>query len=303
MSSHVSGFILRVRGLPWAVTTDEIREFFGSCNVTAVHLIYSQTGRPTGEAYVEMSTREDWLKGLDRNKKHIGQRYIEIFKSKKAEMDWVLARNSANKEGLLNDGCVRLRGLPFGCSKEEIVQFFNGLEIVPNGITLPTDYQGRPTGEGYVQFASREIAEKALEKHKERIGHRYIEIFRSSLYEIRKAMGTRKAPPALMPFLRTPVFLPSTGGIKRWRWVHLSGVPMEATERDVAEFLRPSATPLDVRLLYGPGGRPTGEADVLFRSHEEAAYAVAHHRYNMEQLYMDSSSGDGQQASYSVVKV
>lgn len=47
-----------------------------------------------------------------------------------------------------------------------------GLEIVPNGITLPQDCQGRTTGDAYVQFASQDIAEKALEKHKHRIGHR-----------------------------------------------------------------------------------------------------------------------------------
>jgi len=48
-----------------------------------------------------------------------------------------------------------------------------GLEIVPNGIMLPEDRQGRGTGEAYVQFSSPEIAEKALLKHKERIGHRW----------------------------------------------------------------------------------------------------------------------------------
>ena len=40
-----------------------------------------------------------------------------------------------------DEGVVRLRGLPFGCSKEEISQFFNGFEIVPNGITLSFDHQ------------------------------------------------------------------------------------------------------------------------------------------------------------------
>ena len=48
-----------------------------------------------------------------------------------------------------------------------------GLEIVPNGITLPTDYQGRSTGEAYVQFVNKDVAERALEKHKEKIGHRW----------------------------------------------------------------------------------------------------------------------------------
>uniref|UniRef100_A0A5F4WBH7 RRM domain-containing protein n=1 Tax=Callithrix jacchus TaxID=9483 RepID=A0A5F4WBH7_CALJA len=38
-------------------------------------------------------------------------------------MDWVMKHNGPNDA---RDGTVRLRGLPFGCSKEEIVQFFQG---------------------------------------------------------------------------------------------------------------------------------------------------------------------------------
>lgn len=49
----------------------------------------------------------------------------------------------------------------------------SGLEIVPNGITLPMDPRGRSTGEAFVQFRTKEIAEKALLKHKEKIGHRW----------------------------------------------------------------------------------------------------------------------------------
>lgn len=48
-----------------------------------------------------------------------------------------------------------------------------GMEIVPNGITLLQDHQGRTTGDAYVQFASQETAEKAQQKHKEKIGHRW----------------------------------------------------------------------------------------------------------------------------------
>ncbi|XP_031434902.1 heterogeneous nuclear ribonucleoprotein H3 isoform X3 [Clupea harengus] len=116
-------------------------------------------------------------------------------------MDWVLKRCGPTDYDSSSGCTLRLRGLPFGCSKEEIVQFFAGLKIVPNGITLPMDYQGRSTGEAFVQFASKEIAEKALGKHKERIGHRYIEIFKSSRNEIRayyevprRMMGQRPSP-------------------------------------------------------------------------------------------------------------
>ena len=48
------------------------------------------------------------------------------------------------------------------------------MDITNNGILLTTDYQGRSSGEAYVQFASKEHAERALEKNKESIGHRLV---------------------------------------------------------------------------------------------------------------------------------
>lgn len=50
-----------------------------------------------------------------------------VFKSNNVEMDWVLKHTGPNSPDTANDGFVRLRGLPFGCSKEEIVQFFSGM--------------------------------------------------------------------------------------------------------------------------------------------------------------------------------
>jgi heterogeneous nuclear ribonucleoprotein F/H len=48
-----------------------------------------------------------------------------------------------------------------------------GLEITPNGILMTTDYQGRNTGESFVQFGNKGHAEQALEKNKQSIGHRW----------------------------------------------------------------------------------------------------------------------------------
>ncbi|XP_072334882.1 heterogeneous nuclear ribonucleoprotein H3 [Scyliorhinus torazame] len=198
-------YVVRVRGLPWSCTPDEVTRFFSECDilngVSGVQFTTSKDGRPSGEAYVHLGNAEDFKKALAKDRKYMGHRYIEVFKSNGSEMDWVLKHNSTSQPDTSNDGTVRLRGLPFGCSKEEIVQFFTGLEIVPNGITLPMDYQGRSTGEAFVQFASKEIAEKALGKHKERIGHRYIEIFKSGKGEVRayydppkRLMGQRPGP-------------------------------------------------------------------------------------------------------------
>ena len=48
-----------------------------------------------------------------------------------------------------------------------------GMEITPNGILMTTDYQGRSSGEAFVQFKNKGFAERALEKNKESIGHRW----------------------------------------------------------------------------------------------------------------------------------
>lgn len=47
-----------------------------------------------------------------------------------------------------------------------------GLEIAPNGITIAHDEDGKNTGDAFVEFASPEIASQAMNKHKEKIGHR-----------------------------------------------------------------------------------------------------------------------------------
>lgn len=45
-------------------------------------------------------------------------------------MDWVMKHTGPNCPETAGDGLVRLRGLPFGCSKEEIVQFFSGKKFL-----------------------------------------------------------------------------------------------------------------------------------------------------------------------------
>ena len=53
-----------------------------------------------------------------------------VFRSKRSEMDWVVKRSGPNQAEGYQDAVVRLRGLPFGCSKEEIAQFFTGMSWI-----------------------------------------------------------------------------------------------------------------------------------------------------------------------------
>eukprot|EP00096_Caligus_rogercresseyi_P008228 TRINITY_DN2671_c0_g6_i1.p1 TRINITY_DN2671_c0_g6~~TRINITY_DN2671_c0_g6_i1.p1 ORF type:complete len:467 (+),score=132.32 TRINITY_DN2671_c0_g6_i1:76-1476(+) len=183
-------YLVRVRGLPWSTTTEEIATFLSECELKkgndGIHLTMTRNGRPSGEAYIELASEEDVEKALKKHRQTMGKRYIEVFKSQHSEMYWNLNRSETSAfSEQSSDNVVRLRGLPFDCTRDDVHKFFEGLEIVNDGILLTSDYQGRNSGEAFVQFTNGANVDRALKKNnnKQSIGHRYIEIFRSSMME------------------------------------------------------------------------------------------------------------------------
>ena len=68
---------------------------------------------------------------------------------------------------------VRLRGLPFASSREEIADF---LEARPIDIVFQ-ERGGRPNGVAFVLLSSSDDYQQCLDKDKQNLGSRYIEVF------------------------------------------------------------------------------------------------------------------------------
>ncbi|XP_023159798.2 heterogeneous nuclear ribonucleoprotein H3 isoform X2 [Drosophila hydei] len=183
---------IRLRGLPWSATHKEILDFLVNVEVLngsqGIHLVTSRVdGKNTGEAYVEVASQDDVEEARKLNKASMGHRYIEVFIATPKEAKEAMRKTGGHGHSFV----VKLRGLPYAVTEQQIEEFFTGLEIKTDreGILFVMDRRGRATGEAFVQFESQDDTEQALGRNREKIGHRYIEIFRSSIAEMKRATG------------------------------------------------------------------------------------------------------------------
>ncbi|MFH4979548.1 hypothetical protein AB6A40_006257 [Gnathostoma spinigerum] len=191
-----SDLVLKCRGLPWSCREEDIYDFFGSASrsISKVTLTRNRDGRASGEAFVFFTNDSDYSHALRKDKEHMGKRYIEVFPASLNDVEY----NVEGPERRMRMGVtlpdrytsiVRLRGLPYGCTEEEIIRFFHPLQIAPNGIVIPYDLRsGKSTGEAFVAFYTPDNADRALERNRANIQHRYIEVFPSSYGEMAAAV-------------------------------------------------------------------------------------------------------------------
>jgi len=207
-------YVMRLRGLPYSATEQEIAQFLEIPQEQVVQVLITQNerGQPSGQAYVVTNDQGAAENALNKNKMCMpgSNRYIEIFKSNEGEM------NSKRPEPGVSgnwDGVIRLRGLPYRATLESIKEFFAGYDIMDAGVFITKNENGECAGDAYIQMLNYRSAAGAKERNKQEMGGRYIEIFNSSNTEMRAAMIKAKVA-GVQP--AAPVYVaPSTyGGLK-----------------------------------------------------------------------------------------
>lgn len=166
----------------------------------------SPQGRRNGEALVRFVSQEHRDMALKRHKHHIGQRYIEVYRATGEDFINVAGGASNEAQAFLSKGAqviIRMRGLPYLCTAKQVLEFFEmGNEPChvldgADGILFVKKPDGRATGDAFVLFAIEADAKKALARHRESIGNRYIELFRSTTAEVQQV---RRIPSSLKTY-------------------------------------------------------------------------------------------------------
>uniref|UniRef100_A0A8C1MTX1 Epithelial splicing regulatory protein 2 n=1 Tax=Cyprinus carpio TaxID=7962 RepID=A0A8C1MTX1_CYPCA len=300
--------VIRARGLPWQSSDQDIARFFKGLNIAkgGVALCLNAQGRRNGEALVRFINSEHRDMALERHKHHMGNRYIEVYKATGEEFLKIAGGTSNEVAQFLskeNQVIIRMRGLPFTASPQDVLGFLGPESPVTDGTEglLFVKYpDGRPTGDAFVLFACEEYAQNALKKHKQILGKRYIELFRSTAAEVQQVLNrymstplisTLPPPPPQMvsvPVLATSPFI-TTGSTRDC--IRLRGLPYTAAIEDILEFMGEHTIdikPHGVHMVLNQQGRPSGDAFIQMKS-ADRAFMVAQkcHKKMMKDRYVE----------------
>ncbi|CAH8605508.1 unnamed protein product [Schistosoma mattheei] len=194
--------VVRARGLPWQATDLEIFQFFSGINIAkgGISLVLSKIGRRNGEALIQFTNAEQQSLALRKHKHHVGKRYIEVYAATGSDFISIAGGESQEAMNFLgklttpSQTLIRMRGLPYTTTPEQIISFFANIncsiQFNADGILFVNKRDGRATGDAFVIFETKIIAEKALENNKQHIGSRYIELFKSTPAEVNQVMNS-----------------------------------------------------------------------------------------------------------------
>jgi len=173
---------LKMRGLPFSATEQDIKDFFHPINTKEIRLVQTAKGRPSGRAFVDFYNEKDLQQSLQHDKDYMKNRYIELsidlgpvereegtdtekrdlVKRKKT---WeVSTKNKEKDESLLDSGRLFARNLPYTVTEDDVTKLFEHYGPLTE-VTLPVDKEGsHPIGYAFVTFVFPEHAVKAFEE-------------------------------------------------------------------------------------------------------------------------------------------
>lgn len=276
---------IRMRGLPYAAREPEIIEFLRGIRVSKedITFLYDYEGKFTGEAYIQLYNEADAREAVSYNMSDLGNRYIEIFETNESEFNKAKSsqfpekrelrvETTSNLAPLISDevGIIRMRGLPYSCTEEDIKEFFRGFNIVKDGIKRAT-MGGRPSGECFVIFETKEQAYEAMTLNMEKIGTRFIELFSSNVREFENYMHHN--------FSNTPSYsrenVPNIPLEKRKSTLMMIGLPFNVSKAEIIKFFSNfGLKDSDIYLISGHNGKFSGNALITFEDELEAQKAL-----------------------------
>eukprot|EP00092_Neocalanus_flemingeri_P014181 GFUD01015300.1.p1 GENE.GFUD01015300.1~~GFUD01015300.1.p1 ORF type:complete len:560 (+),score=174.35 GFUD01015300.1:105-1784(+) len=77
-ASKQENAFLKLSGLVWTATEEDIKTFLDDCTVTEVVITTNEGGKPSGNAFVRLEDKLDTEKAKGHDKEYLGERYVKV---------------------------------------------------------------------------------------------------------------------------------------------------------------------------------------------------------------------------------
>ncbi|KAG8565740.1 hypothetical protein GDO81_012961 [Engystomops pustulosus] len=293
-----------LHGLPVHVSDHDIKDFFHGLRIDGLVMVKDHVGRPTGGALVKLLTPHDTYEALKRNGMLMGQRFIEVTPA--SERQWVMSCGHMGKHGGGHRGalhmaqqvmgrskspsrrqrsrsrsphehgfCIYLKGLPYEAENKHVIDFFKKLDIIEDSIYIAYAPNGKATGEGFLEFRNENDYKTALNRHKQYMGNRFIQVHPITKNQmIEKIESIRKKLQSYNYVDRKDSALDMEMDKHGPRlWAHLSNLPYNIGRKDVFQFFNLEGIAVDessVHVLTDNNGQGLGQALAQYMSEDDA---------------------------------
>lgn len=282
----LDGSVVKMKGLPFKATADDVLKFFQTFTLKpdSIFLKRHPDGRPNGEAFIVFDNPDEARRATQKDREtfgdKFGDRYVRVYPTLESDVSdmqaAVVQQNMALQQGVHPhihlDSVVKMKSLPFDATQLDIIQFFEGLKLKPNGVQLVVRSDNKPTGEAFVDFENHEEAARAVREkdHKvfhEKFGDRYVRLIQVSRKEMQATLALRFGGEGILK---------------------VKGIPFKATAQDVRKFFTGyKIKPDGVSFIMHTDGRPTGMAFIEFDTPQEAVRAMEKDRAKFGPEYGD----------------
>ncbi|XP_020833705.1 putative RNA-binding protein 19 isoform X2 [Phascolarctos cinereus] len=172
-SEPTTAYTVKLRGAPFNVTEQNVREFLVPLKPVAIRIVRNAHGNKTGYVFVDFSSEGDMEKALQHNREYMGGRYIEVFREKGSRVApkhrkdnkkvWQgrELKEGEEEEDLADSGRLFVRNLPYTSTEEDLEKMFAKYGPLSE-VHYPIDgLTKKPKGFAFITYMFPEHAVKA----------------------------------------------------------------------------------------------------------------------------------------------
>ncbi|XP_042319455.1 RNA-binding protein 12B-B-like isoform X2 [Sceloporus undulatus] len=296
---------LYIQGMPYSATEDDIITFFAGLQVDGI-IMFKTNGRNNGSGVVKFATPSDAMKGLQRDREYIGNRFIEIRRSQKEtwvqnggrveETDHPFSNeqfvHEMDKKSYFSSKESTRRDLDYSSSRRRTHSRSSSRIMTHTGSKSPprrteAHTSSRSPRRVTVRTRSRSPPSRVMKHRHSKSPSQRIVAHTRSRSPPRRVMArthSRSPPRRVTASSRSPLSgsTRSHSPHNKEYYIHVKNLPLGIGKRDLRAFFGGSDIPSShITFLKSYDNKTNQEAVVMFRSMREYCSALGYHKHEL----------------------